>query len=43
VKDSKSILQTNVHRMQAGVSIVITDKVDIKPKLVRKTKKVPSY
>jgi hypothetical protein len=43
VKEWKNIFQANGHQKQAGVVILISDKTDFKPKLIRREKKVSSY
>lgn len=40
VKGWRNIFQTTGNRKQAGITIVISDKMDIKQKLIRRYKKV---
>ena len=38
VKGWKTIFQANGHKKQAGVAILISDKIDFQPKVVKKDK-----
>jgi hypothetical protein len=43
VKGWKTIFQANGPRKQAGVGILIWDKIDFQPKVIKKTRKDTSY
>jgi hypothetical protein len=42
LKGSKKVFQENGHKKQAGVTILILNKINFQPKVVKKKKKVRS-